>query len=485
MIRWLAILLLSSCAHHAVLAPTPTYGFTRGPYEVGFTSEWKPDPSRSFGATARPIRLSVWYPATRGERAAMAFGDYLDARHGTGAAYETDMRDYDRSSLANMFGGDATMLATLLASPTGAYRDAPAVHGSFPVIIYSLGQNDHNEENVVLAELLASHGYIVASIPQLGPSPRRFQLIVDDPASYDNQVRDLEFALQETLKLPSADGSRIAAVGMSMGGIYALLLAMRDARVTALVGLDASYMGKQPGFFFKYQDAYYYDPARMKAPLLSIYRDDQEVDTAVVDKLRYSTRTLISVPKVIHADFTSYPILTEHTPAAALDQYARDHRDQATAVQGHRQIASTVIAFLDATFAHATVTLPLPARTLARFDAPTEEDLFDIVQSRGATEAIRTFDAAKARHPDDPIIREKTLNRIGNEAIWLNRPKLAVAIMQLNVHAYPQSANALESLAEADEAAGDKSEALANYEKALAIDPANADAIAGRDKLRK
>ncbi|HEV7559504.1 MAG TPA: hypothetical protein VGO00_28705, partial [Kofleriaceae bacterium] len=43
MIRWFAILLLTSCAHHAVLAPTPTYGFTRGPYDVGFTSEWKRD----------------------------------------------------------------------------------------------------------------------------------------------------------------------------------------------------------------------------------------------------------------------------------------------------------------------------------------------------------------------------------------------------------------------------------------------------------
>jgi dienelactone hydrolase len=395
------------------------------------------------------------------------------------------MRDYDRSSLANMFGGDATMLATLLASPTGAYRDAPAVKGSFPIIIYSLGQNDHNEENVVLAELLASHGYIVASVPQLGPSPRRFQLIVDDPASYDNQVRDLEFALEQTLERPSADGRRIAAMGMSMGGIYALLFAMRDARVGALVGLDASYMGKQPGFYFKYQDAYYFDPARMKAPLLSLYREDQEVDTGVVDKLRYSTRTLISIPKVIHADFTSYPVLTEHTPVAALDQYARDHRDQATGAQGHRQIASTVINFLGATFGHVTMTLLLPSRTLERFDAPTEEDFYNIVQSRSIAAAIQTFDAAKARHPDDPIVHEKTINRIGNEAIWLNRPKLAVAIMQLNVHAFPQSANALESLAEADEAAGDKTEALANYEKALAIDPANADAIAGRDKLRK
>ncbi|HEY6372403.1 MAG TPA: alpha/beta fold hydrolase [Candidatus Sulfotelmatobacter sp.] len=240
----------------------------------------------------------------------MMFGQYLKARRKGNATpkYEQEMEAYDRSSLANMFGGNEALLDDLLKRKTAAYLDAPPASGSFPVVVYSMGQNDHNEENAVLCEFLASHGFIVVSVPDLGPTPRRSSLIVDDPASYEGQVRDLEFALQETLKMPSADGSRVAAVGMSMGGIYALLFAMRNDRVGAIVGLDASYMEPLPRYYYKYQEAYYFNPPAIRIPLLSIFRKDEHVSQDVIAKLRYSDRVLVEVPKVIHADFTSYPL---------------------------------------------------------------------------------------------------------------------------------------------------------------------------------
>ena len=44
-------------------------------------------------------------------------------------------------------------------------------------------------------------------------------------------------------------------------------------------------------------------------------------------------------------------------------------------------------------------------------------------------------------------------------------------MLKLNVEAYPQSANAYDSLGEAYLVGGDKEKAIENYRKALAIDP--------------
>ena len=56
--------------------------------------------------------------------------------------------EYDRKSNANMFGGDVVLLQQLLRTPTATYRDASDAHGAFPVVIYSMGQDDYNQGNV-------------------------------------------------------------------------------------------------------------------------------------------------------------------------------------------------------------------------------------------------------------------------------------------------------------------------------------------------
>ena len=311
-------------------------GLQHGPYQVGVKSSWTWDKSRTFltsrswqgtpirQQTARPIRLTIWYPAVPQHNArAMVYEGYFNADHEAPELHELikSMGDYDRFSNARMFSGNQTLFRNLLQTPTAAFRDAPSAAGRFPIIIYSTGQNDYNQENVVLCEFLASHGYIVASVPDLGPIPNRSMLLVDDPASYESQIRDLEFALAETSNWPSADPGRVVAIGHSMGGIYTLLLAMRDNRIGAFIGLDPSYMEPQPSFYFNYQAAWYFDASRIKVPLLSLYRtkDHPSLSTGLLDQLRYSDRYLMGIPKLIHTDFNSYPLITANAPASTLD----------------------------------------------------------------------------------------------------------------------------------------------------------------------
>jgi D-alanyl-D-alanine-carboxypeptidase/D-alanyl-D-alanine-endopeptidase len=61
------------------------------------------------------------------------------------------------------------------------------------------------------------------------------------------------------------------------------------------------------------------------------------------------------------------------------------------------------------------------------------------------------------------------VNDRGNELLLNGKISQAVPIFKLNLAMHPDSANPYDSLAQAQEAAGDKEPAIANYRKALAI----------------
>jgi len=116
---------------------------------------------------------------------------------------------------------------------------------------------------------------------------------------------------------------------------------------------------------------------------------------------------------------------------------------------------------------------------------PTEEEFYTIIQERGLDAAIRIYREAKAKYPQETIIREAALRRIGNEAGYYGNPAQAVEIFRLYVEAYPQSAAAYENLAGAYEEVGDTSQAIKNYERSLQLNPQNTNAGERLKKLRQ
>ncbi|MFN8177298.1 MAG: c-type cytochrome [bacterium] len=77
---------------------------------------------------------------------------------------------------------------------------------------------------------------------------------------------------------------------------------------------------------------------------------------------------------------------------------------------------------------------------------------------------------------------EGSLNELGYELLAAGEKEGALRAFQLNVEAYPQSANAYDSLAEAYLAAGQRDEARTNYRKSLELDPKNENAA---EKLKE
>ena len=377
-----------------------------------------------------------------------------------------------------------------MATPTAAVLEARPAPGTFPLVAYSAGLNENLESaNAVLSEYLASYGYVVVTVPQLGSNPSTPSLAVT-PVDLETQTRDLEFAVAAMAGAPYVDHGRLATVGHSIGGVVALLLAMRRSDVSAVVGLDATY-----GFLGSVETltrSISYDPRSVRASLLELRRAGPPLDYAVVDALRYSERHVIELPGMGHGDFTSYSMIAFRFPSISK---ARDPRE---AAHGHQVVCEYVLNFLDASLKGSDEARRFVARAPAEnglgladaryrripaLEAPPSEARFvSIIREAGLAKAIDVYRRFRKQEPDGEIVRESVLNRLGYEALADGSPAEAVDVFLLNVEAHPGSANAYDSLAEGYLGVGDAAKAVRAYERVLEVLPLDA---TGNDRDRE
>jgi len=121
----------------------------------------------------------------------------------------------------------------------------------------------------------------------------------------------------------------------------------------------------------------------------------------------------------------------------------------------------------------------------AGFDTRTSiaETLATTIASRGIDEAEQQYHRLKAYKPATYNFDEGELNTLGYRLIRKKKFDEAMRILQLNVEAYPRSSNAYDSLGEATMDGGKKAQAIADYRKAIQLDPSNGDAVAMLRKL--
>jgi peptidylprolyl isomerase len=103
---------------------------------------------------------------------------------------------------------------------------------------------------------------------------------------------------------------------------------------------------------------------------------------------------------------------------------------------------------------------------------------------KGIDAAVAQYRELKSRGFDNLYAAEGDVNMLGYRLLQQRKTKDAIEILKLNVEAYPQSANAYDSLAEAYMVNGDTALAIENYEKSLALDPKNTNAIETLKKLK-
>ena len=83
-------------------------------------------------------------------------------------------------------------------------------------------------------------------------------------------------------------------------------------------------------------------------------------------------------------------------------------------------------------------------------------------------------------------VEEQRLNEVGYQLLAdSDRINEAIAVFQLNTELFPASSNTWDSLGEAYMEAGQTALAIANYEKSLALDPSNSNAVEMLERLRE
>lgn len=114
---------------------------------------------------------------------------------------------------------------------------------------------------------------------------------------------------------------------------------------------------------------------------------------------------------------------------------------------------------------------------------PIEEVLSATIASNGLDGARKQYHYLKVAAASTYNFDEGELNTLGYELLHANKFKEAIGILQLNADVYPQSSNVYDSLGEAYMNAGDKTLAIANYQKSLQLNPKNTNAVNMLQKL--
>ena len=331
--------------------PRPT-----GRYSVGTRTEHWTDP-----ATGRELVVQLWYPA----------------------------RPTGRRARYMLLGETKPQFVYWHSIRTNSWQDAPAVSTlpgqlaqPFPLLLFGHMWGGRRTQDTLLAEELASHGYIVAAIDHPGNSARielsdgailksnRARALSNLDQTTAPAVRalwtheltlwtaDNEYVLNLLTAHPPAwlagriDNTRIGAFGHSFGGSASMALLGRASHVQAALNMDGwTFDGlarrtTEPILFL-------YAGPPLAAPPASNSVDDQleRQDLAAVDaSLASGGGCEAYIPNTQHADFTDQTLVS---PIERLTYTGPLPGNRVRPI-----VRSLVLAFFDRTLKQTTDALP-------------------------------------------------------------------------------------------------------------------------------
>lgn len=251
------------CAASSSRAQSPLLwgGLKPGPLAVGFKVQYRLDHAREydpeFVADAsrfpvhhpRPIMIGIWYPAQKTNGSRMPYRQYLELSPSGGALvpYATRLAAATRDVVGEeatghtpgaMTSEERSAFDRLLATSTFSVKNALASAGRFPVVLYHPGLGGTYEDNSVLFEFLASHGYVVISSAYSDPDASSVLIGGDIAGSF----ADLDFLVNFARALPNADADRLAVMGHSYGAWASFAWTARTGSpARALITLDSGF----------------------------------------------------------------------------------------------------------------------------------------------------------------------------------------------------------------------------------------------------
>jgi pimeloyl-ACP methyl ester carboxylesterase len=224
----------TSTSSSPAAVPTLWAGLTPGQYRVGLVSSTLPtDP--------HPLQVTVWYPAYDDGKQ-LHYRDYLllnlTELPQTPTAEARAKSLSDAKAFLTTNGVSAASADSLINAPMYAHASARIVPGQFPLVMIVQGNGQSASAQAVLAEFLASHGYVVATIPSITRTTGPMQSETEIAPKAELEVADIDRAVNSLAQWQNINRSiPPAIVAHSFGSRSALMYALHHP-VSAIVSLE-------------------------------------------------------------------------------------------------------------------------------------------------------------------------------------------------------------------------------------------------------
>lgn len=480
-----------------------------GKHKVGFTHYTITDSTRNYRihnefnnqVIRRPIPISIWYPATaeKDNSRQLALTDYLEV-----LKEEEEWKNLPDEFLLDWFpylpntpGNKAHLSEKAVAFSNPAFLD-----GKFPVIVYAPSYQATSIENFALLEYLASNGYIVISSPSRGTQTRLME--GGTAKDMETQSRDVEFLLKEIHRYSNTDLDRIALMGYSFGGLSNAITVMKHSNIGAIVSLDGterynySVLEKSPYFNLGNFTVPYIHFAQKEIPeeVLSSDHIPAELNHKfqLYDSLRYSDAYSYRFHDLTHSFFSSLGVLFA-------EKDKRQDKSDDRIMASYKLLSEQTLQFLNATLkddrsakrlienspdrndlSDALISKKMKKADTGKFNF---RDFNDIAFRQNYQDLVPLYNRTMASYPDLRL-QEGMLNTLGLQLSFNSeKTEQGINVFLLALHIYPKSANLYDSLAEAYLHNKDFKNAIANYQKSLALDPENHNAIERLKQLKE
>jgi pimeloyl-ACP methyl ester carboxylesterase len=347
-----------------------------GPYAVGFKTSWQLDYSRRYnmtfddkttyapGKAPRPILMNVWYPAGKvGDAKRMPHRDYLEIRSAGPplARFSAKLAEYNRAVIAKevmrkpakeLTDPEKRLLDQFLDTPTACVRNAPPAEGRFPLVLYHSGHGSSFEDNAVLCEFLAGHGFVVIGSAFQQPGGASFG--VDGGHT---SARDMEFLVAAARQLPGVDWGHVGVIGHS-GGAHAALRfgSLAGSAVDAVVSLDTTqdYHGLQDPGWEEMTTLVVKNRKNFTSPLLMVAGPHAFFELA--DTLQHARRYYLTLKDMGHDDYIALGGIRRERlyqlhlgdPKQTAQARAKEKATLARVRAGYQALCLYVLRFLEA-----------------------------------------------------------------------------------------------------------------------------------------
>ena len=497
---------------------------TPGPHAVGFRVLQEYDSTRTFkpkydyfgnpteGPIARPLQMCVWYPAAVSDNSKhMRLEEYyqLEATVTDFVPPTSDRLKWTVERFKQAWPIEfrvppekreeiRSRIEQALQEEVYAVRNADPAHGPFPLIVHMPGYNGGPDGSSYLFEYLASHGYVIAAVANMGEYRRT---IDDEAASLDVQARDLEFAAARLRTLPFVDPTRTGASGMSWGGMSNVLFAERNFEVDAVLTLDGAITMPEELKLIEAVPGYSHKNLRAAYMQLLVTPEEAKFrpkDLRFYDSLEYGDACMVQFRGVDHDEFACGYLRLRNLNEADPDRLAYLERFS-------REVYSCALTFFDAYLKKDTSalrSLTAWADHSARTDAAdtmialrdfkkgkprplSRGEFVDIIKAKGAEEALNIYRDYCRIQPRNNLIVSEAIGPLYMDAFECGNLTEALAICELWETGLPRNPGPLFSKGRIYTKMGDTAGAINCYERIQEIATDTAHIATARRRIKE